>query len=219
MRWRSVMMGSDMSKLTEARNRALEDINAGRTVKKIRDLESRVAELEAENARITTDVTYYRNSYDSVCIGINRERDQLLLAQAEIKRLRDAVEAVCCDPDGSVCIGLLGGCYADKEVLEQALAQPSDTSALDAYVADKVKEATLPIADQLQKERLQAITDFGQYQEAHDQITTLTRQRDLAVEALERIYHTTSSPMSRTYAEQALEAIKESETKDVQQDV
>lgn len=49
-------------------------------------------------------------------------REQLAAAQTEIKRLRDAIEAVCCDPDGNVCIGLMGGCYADKEILEQALS-------------------------------------------------------------------------------------------------
>ena len=44
-----------MGKLLEQRNRALDDINAGRTVKKIRDLESRVRELEEENARLKAE--------------------------------------------------------------------------------------------------------------------------------------------------------------------
>ena len=49
-----------MGKLLEQRNRALDDINAGRTVKKIRDLESRVRELEEENESLKRDAERYR---------------------------------------------------------------------------------------------------------------------------------------------------------------
>ena len=55
------------------------------------------------------------------------------------------------------------------------------------------------------------ITDFGQYQESHEQVATLTRQRDLAVEALrvaaEQIRKCDYTPARSTL----LVAIKESE--------
>lgn len=64
---------------------------------------------------------------------------QLAASQLQNKQLREAIRDVCCDPDGNVCIGLMGGCYADKEVLEEALALPQDTTALEAMIAKAVE--------------------------------------------------------------------------------
>ena len=46
-----------------------------------------------------------------------------------------------------------------------------------------------------------------------EQVATLTRQRDLAVEALTRAIDMVGHPDNITYLQQTLEAIKESEAK------
>lgn len=57
-------------------------------------------------------------------------RHAVVIAQAENKRLRDALDLLVNKSKG----------YTAIQNARQALAQPSDTSALDAYVAEKVKE-------------------------------------------------------------------------------
>lgn len=95
--------------------------------KTIEQLQARVAELEAENATLHEQV-----DLQIPALAFKQLQEQLVAAQAEIKRLRDAAQDA-----------------VDKlrntdnwlwEDLVQALSQPSDTSSLDAYVAEKVKE-------------------------------------------------------------------------------
>ena len=158
--------------------------------------EQRVAELEAENAKLHEQVDLQVPK-----MAFTQLKGQLAAEQLNNKLLREALEFL----DSRIVTMDLGG------VVERALSHPASTEALDKYVAEKVKEATLPVTDELQKTRLQMITDFGQYQEAHEQVATLTRQRDLAVEALrvaaEQIRKCDYTPARSTL----LVAIKESE--------
>lgn len=126
-----------MGKLLEQRNRALDDINAGRTVKKIRDLESRVRELEEENARLKAAVEYAETIRVE---NIAYFEKQLAASQAYAEQLREALKA---SDDLLRDLPASGGFYglAVMENNEQALATPISTEALDAYVAEKVKEA------------------------------------------------------------------------------
>ena len=122
-----------MGKLLEQRNRALDDINAGRTVKKIRDLESRVRELEEENARLI--------GRPIPLSTWQKMEQQLAASQLHAEQLREALKR----------IGYDEACFEASEnpsewpvnVALEALSIPNDTSALDAYVEQKVKEATI----------------------------------------------------------------------------
>ena len=158
--------------------------------------EQRVAELEAENAKLHEQVDLQVPK-----MAFTQLKGQLAAEQLNNKLLREALEFL----DSRIVTMDLGG------VVERALSLLASTEALDEYVAEKVKEATLPVADELQKTRLQMITDFGQYQESHEQVATLTSQRDLAVEALrvaaEQIRKCDYTPARSTL----LVAIKESE--------
>ena len=158
-----------MGKLLEQRNRALDDINAGRTVKKIRDLESRVRELEEENARLNGVIeSNIDDGIDKImamsdeqisalagfegsnpqdkatiarqCMDIAMLRFDLAASQAYAEQLREALKA---SDDLLRDLPASGGFYglAVMENNEQALATPISTEALDAYVAEKVKEA------------------------------------------------------------------------------
>ena len=84
-------------------------------------------------------------------------------------QLRVAIDRV---RSGAAALGL------DRifDIATEALALPSDTSALDAYVAEKVKE---------QKEA--ADFNFEQYQDLGAELDKVCRQRDLAIKALESI--------------------------------
>ena len=81
-----------MGKLLEQRNRALDDINAGRTVKKIRDLESRVRELEEENARLKAECddikqVQFPRKLEAVAVGWKK---RLVAAREECEFQRNA---------------------------------------------------------------------------------------------------------------------------------
>lgn len=192
----------------------------------IEQLTARVRELEEENARLKV-ATNFGKSKDihrltevvlSDC-GISTEYrpllekvenrlyeffdEQLATSQAYAEQLREVIEEfveVCtpqfcaCEPDvGYKCLA----CNPIEAVkaARELLALPHSTSALDAYVAEKVKDA---------KESLH-------YQSKA--ITTLTRQRDLAVEAITRAIDMVGHPDNITYLQQTLDAIKESEGK------
>lgn len=95
-------------------------------------------------------------------------RAQLAAEQLNNKRLREALKMV----TNKVCWSV----FTDSEEMqiEEALAQPSDTSALDAYVAEKVKEAG--------KFDIWKTNPYTKVLETS--IKQLTRQRDLAIDAL-----------------------------------
>lgn len=101
------------------------------------------------------------------------------------------------------------------------LALSELTEALDKFVAEKVKEATIKIADELQAGRLQWMV---RETASEEKVATLTRQRDLAVEALTKTLAALRMPCDRwskiqseivskavEAAETALSTIKESE--------
>ena len=174
----------------------------------IEQLTARVRELEEENARLKAECddikqVQFPRKLEAVAAGWKK---RLAAEQLNNKLLREALEFL----DSRIVTMDLGG------VVERALSHPASTEALDKYVAEKVKEATLPVADELQKTRLQMITDFGQYQESHEQVATLTRQRDLAVEALKEIMEYAGIIEERCDSiatDKARAAIKESEGK------
>lgn len=68
----------------------------------------------------------------------------------------------------------------DYHKAQDALALPNDDTALNELIAER----TACLTAELQSTRLQMITDFGQYQEAHENVKELTAQRDAAIETL-----------------------------------
>lgn len=180
--------------------------------KQLEQLSARVAELEAENARLKSMAT------TKGAMGLLADQlNKLTIAQADNKRLRDWIsknsthsdscDCLCLDDDGKLIACACG--------LTDVLAQPSDTSALDAYVAEKVNSQRLDApamvgqgrfmtgvawrtvikAAQVRYEqevtpssealRLEKVTETNILIKLRDdQIATLTRQRDLAIEAL-----------------------------------
>ena len=184
----------EIKTVTEQKNRMWFEMQTAQD--QLAKAEQRVAELEAENAKLHEQVDLQVPK-----MAFTQLKGQLAAEQLNNKLLREALEFL----DSRIVTMDLGG------VVERALSLLASTEALDEYVAEKVKEATLPVADELQKTRLQMITDFGQYQESHEQVATLTSQRDLAVEALrvaaEQIRKCDYTPARSTL----LVAIKESE--------
>ena len=176
----------------------------------IEQLTARVRELEEENAKLRADnIAFARNlkgksattgaTYEHICI-------QLAAEQLNNKLLRDALQEYideheeCQDADDWMAMM----CSMEAHhAADEALSQPSDTSALDTFVAEKVKE----YGDEARRQMQHA--------------TKAVWQRDLAVEALEKI----AAPVrvDGTYnrcreaceilARETLSAIKESEAK------
>lgn len=190
-------------------------------LERTKQLQARVAELEAEVERLIGCLLHlHRMSATEACIEIPSVGDyveqmekQFISAQAEIKRLRDALQTYideheeCQDADDWMAMM----CSMEAHhVADEALAQPSDISALDAYVAEKVKEATTGHVedirfknkeiDDLRRIKMSRFNneDCWIYQgDGEDHLESLscpvvvypsvlielTRQRDLAVEA------------------------------------
>jgi uncharacterized coiled-coil protein SlyX len=108
-------------------------------------LRAKVQELERQNddheAAIGQLIEEQEQSYislalegirpNSVSAGIDALVKQLAASQLEVARLREALQTIfgnTMDPD-------------DENTAQKALATPTSTEALDAYVAEKVKEA------------------------------------------------------------------------------
>lgn len=87
---------------------------------------------------------------------------------------------------------LLG--FNSSEIYE-ALSQPTDTSALDAYVASRVKEALFAEATRGIPFNLPRDTTYTRV--TVGEVATLTRQRDLAVEALTKTLAALRMPCDR----------------------
>lgn len=151
----------------------------------IEQLRARIAELEEENARLNSSPTIEacrQMIRDKAVIEASTLHKQLAAEQLNSKRLRDALQAYideheeCQDADDWMAMM----CSMEAHhTADEALSQPSDTSALDTFVAEKVKEATAT-----QKEYYE-----GVFQDGSKQIAKAFRQRDLAVEALEKQGH------------------------------
>jgi len=136
-------------------------------------------------------------------------KDMLAAEQLNNKRLRDALQAYideheeCQDADDWMAMM----CSMEAHhAADEALSQPADTSALDAYVAEKVK----------------ACRELDEKQIAYlfEERNTLTRQRDLAIDVLKTAYEVATNHDDRlpfdwaVYCEMLWQAIKESEVKE-----
>ena len=106
----------------------------------IEQLRERVRELEEENARLNSEIEMLKSGKRSnIRLGM-----ELAASQAYAEQLREALQTFideheeCTDADD--WMAMLCSIEA-HHVAEEALALPRDTSALDAYVAEKVKEA------------------------------------------------------------------------------
>ena len=165
----------------------------------IDNLQARIAELEAENARLKAECddikqVQFPRKLEAVAVGWKKQLaaaqeenahwqkataenenkcidacDQLAAEQLNNKRLRDALQAYideheeCQDADDWMAMM----CSVEAHhAADEAISQPSDTSALDTFVAEKVKE----YGDEARRQMQHA--------------TKAVWQRDLAVEAL-----------------------------------
>ena len=101
----------------------------------IEQLTARVRELEEENARLKAQ------SLDA-CLGLNDYYGRKLAAeQLNNKLLREALTTcVCAMQDYQAGIGITEMFDKGERLGRKALATPASTEALDAYVAEKVKE-------------------------------------------------------------------------------
>lgn len=111
----------------------------------IDNLQARIAELEAENARLKAECddikqVQFPRKLEAVAVGWKK---QLAAEQLNNKLLRDALQAYideheeCQDADDWMAMM----CSMEAHhAADEALSQPSDTSALDSFVAEKVKE-------------------------------------------------------------------------------
>ena len=112
------------------------------------------------------------------CMYIAMLRVDLAASQAYAEQLREA----CAIAEKTIDIVWVSHhanrCDHALELCRSALSQPTSTEALDAYVEEKVKEA-----------RRTAEYWKSNHLAGNEQIATLTRQRDLAVEALEKQGH------------------------------
>ena len=171
----------------------------------IEQLTARVRELEEENARLKAE------SRDA-SLGLNDYYGRKLAAeQLNNKLLRDALQEYideheeCQDADDWMAMM----CSMEAHhTADEALSQPSDTSALDTFVAEKVKEIIESHAPEGRN-----VTNAQHVEMRHkfmDQIATLAKQRDLAVEALMKCRYRS---LVDKVVDDALEAIKESEAK------
>ncbi len=150
-------------------------------------LQAKVAELEEENARLNSSPTIEacrQMIRDKAVIEASTLHEQLAAEQLNNKRLRDALQEYideheeCQDADDWMAMM----CSMEAHhTADEALSQPSDTSALDTFVAEKVKEIIESHAPEGRN-----VTNAQHVEMRHkfvEQIATLTRQRDLAVEA------------------------------------
>lgn len=183
----------------------------------IEQLTARVRELEEENARLKAE------SRDA-CLGLNDYYGRKLAAeQLNNKLLRDALQEYideheeCQDADDWMAMM----CSVEAHhAADEAISQPSDTSALDSFVAEKVKEYQERLADALAvlgaDSQIEAEAVMLNYKK---QVSTLTKQRDLAVEELEQRGHSAGcrknafGDLCTCGLDETLVAIKESEAK------
>ena len=131
----------------------------------IEQLRERVRELEEENARMNSEIEMLKSGKRSnIRLGM-----EIAASQAYAEQLLEALQTFideheeCTDADD--WMAMLCSIEA-HHVAEEALALPRDTSALDAYVAKRLHDMAC---------------DKGLLR---IQVEELTRQRDLAVEAL-----------------------------------
>lgn len=136
----------------------------------------RVRELEEENARLNSEIEMLKSGKRSnIRLGM-----EIAASQAYAEQLREALQwAKAGFNQAAMGIIIQRELEENFNLCRDALALHRDTSALDAYVSEKMKEAV-----STQKEYYESV-----FQDGAKRIATLTRQRDLAVEALEKQGH------------------------------
>lgn len=175
----------------------------------IEQLTARVAELEAEVER-TNDAfeQEHKACHDLIEKVIPNINKQLAAAQLREKVLTDALNDVGRALDAKFYIGDFKAMKAIGEIVSEALSTSADTSALDAYVAEKVNK--IESCRDWYKRRIDLLQEWqskmrdpertivcdiiangltmpegGRYEIGKSDLSTITKQRDLAVEALE----------------------------------
>ena len=132
----------------------------------IDNFQARIAELEEENARLKETLVDHGEIQKSLC-------ENLSASQAYAEQLREAIAKA---KEGLVQWHVPENRYESLDAINAALALPRDTSALDAYVSEKVKAKDLLI--EVMGKQVQEFSGL-----LNMKIATLTRQRDLAVGA------------------------------------
>ena len=104
-------------------------------IKAIEQLTARISELEEENARLKETLVDHGEIQKSLC-------ENLSASQAYAEQLVEAL--LTCQKRQIIyeCRPTQNYKTYDSDLVAKALALPRDTSALDAYVANKLKEAT-----------------------------------------------------------------------------
>ena len=146
----------------------------------IEQLTARVRELEEENARLKReDFSHERIQNDTLKLQNRVLYEKMIEAQAYTEQLREAIDRV---RSGAAALGL------DRifDIATEALAIPRDTSALDAYVSEKVRE----YGDEARRQMQHA--------------TKAVWQRDLAIEALEDVRKELQQSNDRLYEEREI---------------
>ena len=154
----------------------------------IEQLTARVRELEEENARLKAECddikqVQFPRKLEAVAVGWKKK---LAAEQLNNKLLREALQTYideheeCQDADDwmAMMCSMEAHHAADK-----ALSQPSDISSLVSFVAEEVKEIIESHAPEGRN-----VTNAQHVEMRHkfvEQIATLTRQRDWAVDAKE----------------------------------
>ena len=192
-------------------------------------LQAKVAELEEENARLNSSPTIEacrQMIRDKAVIEASTLHEQLAAEQLNNKRLRDALQAYideheeCQDADDWMAMM----CSMEAHhAADEALSQPSDTSALVSFVAEEVKDVQLQDIEQYRLQMAGISTAAIGYWKEDDSIhpdydtpalrdvaklyanyESRTRQRDLAVEALEDVRKELQQSNDRLYEEREI---------------
>lgn len=173
-------------------------------------LEEKVAEWKSKaNESANQLVEFMHGAHSELATERDELRTQLAASQAYAEQLREAAK---------MAVEMIEtNAHERRHVrwkLNDALANPISTEALDAYVAEKVKEIIESHAPEGRN-----VTNAQHVEMRHkfvEQIATLTRQRDLAVYGLNEaeVYMTYCKPIeAMREIRKALSAIKESEVK------
>lgn len=100
-----------------------------------------VEEQSAEIQELETQLAAKDAEFERKLAWHIKDREEAIAAKdAVIAKMREAFISVCCDPDGNVCVGTIGGTYADREILEEALREENDDSALQEALKQAKRE-------------------------------------------------------------------------------
>jgi len=94
-----------------------------------------IKQIQAENAALRAEAAERREDHMKLVEENHELRQQLAASQLEAKRLRDTMQKIAGHPEETPPF------YWWQIYARNALSSPTSTDALDAYVAEKVKEA------------------------------------------------------------------------------